>query len=117
MVEAVLLAISIGLVTWTADTVIKHGNTLASQDTKINGNELRIQNIESRGSSGLQAHEVMDDTRIGSLSARMDKIEQAILNLQSAPARLEAIQARLDGLMDGQKRIESQMMDHLKSLK
>jgi hypothetical protein len=113
VVEAVLLAISIGLVTWTANNVIAQGKELAKHETQIDINTSRITTIETKGSAGLQTHEQMDDTRIGSLNSRLDKVEQAVIGLQSAPAKLEAISARLESLAQGQQRIERQLEQHM----
>jgi hypothetical protein len=45
-------------------------------EEKTNSNTARIATIENQGSSGLRAHEQMDDQRIGDLNHRLAALEQ-----------------------------------------
>jgi hypothetical protein len=113
-VEAVILAMSVGLCAWTANTVINHGQAIAAQANQISVNSGRIANLETYGSRSFGAHESEDNRRIEDIKARIDKVETAVIVLQTAPAKLEAIAARLESLSQGQNRIENQMQDHFK---
>jgi hypothetical protein len=117
VVESVILAMSVGLMVWLSNVVIGHGNTLASQGTQIVVNTGRLDKLESVGSPKLTAHEAMDDRRIDGIDKRIEKLENAVIALQSAPGELKAIGARLDGLQSGQTRIERLFEEHLKATK
>jgi hypothetical protein len=111
-----VLAMSVGLMVWLANVVIAHGNTLASQGAIIGGISSRVEIIESQGSRSLGSHITLDNQRVDELTKRMEKLESAVLALQSAPGELKAINARLDSLKEGQTRMENMLSDHLKRL-
>lgn len=115
VVESVILAMSVGLMVWLSNVVINHGNTLASQGTQIGVNTGRLDKLETGGSPRLSAHEAMDDRRIEGIDKRLEKLESAVIALQSAPGELKAISARLDALQTGQYRIERLFEEHTKA--
>ena len=107
VVEAVILGMSVCLIVWTAKTVIDQGQTLSVHGNQIGVNTTRLDHLEAHGSSGLAAHEAMDEKRVEALQTRMDKLENAVISLQSTPGELKAITARLEALKEGQLRIEA----------
>lgn len=113
--EATILAIMVFISQWCIRTIIDHGNTLASMNTEITATDKRVDRIETRGSSGLESHIKEADSRAKSTDMRIDKLESAVLALQSAPGELKAISVRLDGLREGQARIEKMFEEHVKS--
>jgi hypothetical protein len=115
VVESVILAMSVGLMIWMCNVVITHGNVLATQGTKIEVNTDRLTRIETQGSSGLMSHVKDDDTRVQAIDRRLEKLESAVIALQTAPGELKAINARLDGIRDGQSRMEKMLDEHLKA--
>lgn len=117
VVESVVLAMSVVLMTWLANVVVQHGNILAGQTTQINVNSSRLDKIELHGSALLTAHSGLDDNRDDTTRSRLEKIEIAILVLQSAPGELKAIGVRLDGFADGIRRIEKTLEEHTKGTK
>lgn len=117
VVEATILAVTVGLTTWTAKTVIEHGNSLGIISTRELATESRVDRIESKGSASLETHIKEADAKNASMNSRVDKLETAVIGLQSAPGELKAIGVRLDNLRDGQQRIEKMFEDHLKNTK
>ena len=114
VVETVILAMSVGLMTWMCTIVIAHGNMLASYGTQIQVNSDRIGRIETSGSAGLMTHVKEDDARVGMMDRRIEKLEQAVIILQSAPAELKAIAIEIRNLREGQLRIENAIESHMK---
>ena len=113
VVESVILVICVGLTSWTATTVIAHGNTLSRQTAIVDATSQRVDRIETRGSAGLESHVTGDDARVEDVKKRLSRIEEAIIILQAAPGELKAINARLDALRDGQLRLEKQLESRL----
>lgn len=64
-----------------------------------------------KGSRGLESQA----TRLEGAEKRIEKLESAVIGLQSAPGELKAIGIRLDALADGQKRIESVLTEHMRN--
>jgi hypothetical protein len=64
----------------------------------------RLSRIEDKGSTALQAHVQEDNSRIGD-------IKNTLATLVAVPGRLEAVNARLDNLKEGQQRIEETLKD------
>ena len=87
------------------------------QTTQINVNSARLDKIELHGSAGLDSHAKLDDNRDDTTRSRLEKIEIAILALQTAPGELKAIGVRLDGFGDGIRRIEKSLEEHTKGTK
>lgn len=96
------------------NTLVAHSNSLAVHTSQINTSNARLDRLETKGSSNLAAHESQDDQRISSINGRLDKLENAVIALQAAPGELKAINARLDGIKEGQMRIEKALDDHMK---
>lgn len=117
VVESVVLLFAVGLTTWTANTVITHGNILASHSAVMDVNTRRLEQFEVSGSRGLGEHEKEDNTRIEELKRRMATVEAAIVALQTTPGELKAISARLDSIREGQGRIEKALEEHLNKSK
>lgn len=115
IVESVILLMSVGLMLWMCRIVIDHGNTLASHTTELKADNIRLDRIEVRGSEGLQSHVKEDDTRITDMKSRLDRLESAVIALQSAPGELKAISARLDAMRESQSRIERAIEEHVRS--
>lgn len=109
--ESVILAISVGLVAWTANTVISQGHIIAAINNQVLTNTGRLDNLENKGSSGLREHEKMDDNRIVEMQKRDDRLEAALNSLMSTPGELKAINIRLDGANKALERIESILYD------
>lgn len=114
VVESVILLVAVGMTTWTAHTVITQGNTLSSHSNQIGVNTGRLDKIEGAGSAGLQAHVREDDRRVLDIDKRLEKLEQAVIALQSAPGELKAMNARLESLGQSQVRIERALDEHMK---
>ena len=115
VVESVILAMSVGLMVWLANTVITHGNTLASQGNQIGVNTMRIDRIETTGSPQLVAHESQDDARISAHNARIERLEAAVLILQATPGELKAMTVEMRGLREGQDRILKSLDEHMRN--
>lgn len=110
VVESVILAMSVGLLCWIGNRVIAHGELLASHTAQITADTIKLDNLDTKGSRGLESA----TKRIDEDERRLDKIEAAILSLQTAPGELKAINARLDGIEKGQARIEKSLEDHMR---
>lgn len=115
VVEATILAIAVGLTTWTATSVIEHTRQIAVEQTKTEAVSLRVDKIETKGSSSLEAFEKESQAKDAAVNARLEKLEMAVISLQSAPGELKAIAARLDSLKEGQARIENALEVHLRN--
>lgn len=114
VVEAVILGMSVLLICWTANTVIDQGKELAQLRTTSNITVSRVDALEQHGSSGLGAHERMDDQWHKDNDRRIATLESAIITLQVATSKLESMSIRIDGLVSGQARIEKQLEDSRK---
>jgi hypothetical protein len=106
VVISVLLAVSVGLVCWTADKVIEHERELGKLDVRQQDVIAKVDIIETHGSRSLEAHIKDDDTRVAEIKDRVSKVETAILSLQNAATELKAVNVRLDTLKEGEERIE-----------
>lgn len=84
VVEAVVLAISVILVGWTANKCI-----WISEIVSMHGNQ------------------------IVDVSRRVDKLEAAALLSATVPGRIDALNARMDAFAEGQKRIELLLQQHI----
>lgn len=96
------------------NAVINHGNALAVHNSQIHATETRVTTLEDKGSRSLETHVREDDTRVVDLKARLDKVEAAVLLLQSMPGEIRAANVRLDAIRDGQTRIEKSLDEHMK---
>lgn len=114
VVESVILAMSVGLMVWMCNVVISQGQILASHTTMLIADDKRLSEIESAGSKNLISHVKSDDQRVADITARIDKLETAVLALQSTPGELKANSVRLDSLREGQARIEKLLDDYMK---
>lgn len=106
VVMAVVLAMSVGLTSWTATKVIYLGEIVSSQQVEIVQNSSRLDILEKFGSRTLESHISSDDSRVADIKVRLDKLESAVLALQSTPGELKAINVQLSALKEGQMRIE-----------
>jgi hypothetical protein len=106
VVESVILGMSVLLTAWTAQRVINYGETLAGHAAQISTNTGRLTTLEDRGSRSLESHSRLDDQRDTQLTERINKLETAILQLQSIPTEIKSIGIQLDALTDGQRRME-----------
>lgn len=96
------------------NTLVAHSNSLAVHTSQISASNARLDRLETKGSASLASHESQDDQRISGINGRLDKLENAVIALQAAPGELKAINARLDGIKEGQMRIEKALDDHMK---
>ena len=110
IVESVVLAMSVGLMVWLANVVIDHGNSLAAHAVRINGLSTQTETIEQHGSRAVETL----SGRVDSIAKQLDEMKASILALQTAPGELKAINIRLDGLKEGQGRMEKMMDEHFK---
>ena len=106
VVESVILGVSVLLVAWTAQRVISYGELLANHSANISTNTGRLNILEDRGSRGLESHSKTDDQRDSQLGERINKLEMALLLLQSVPGEIRAIGTQLEVLAEGQRRME-----------
>lgn len=106
IVISVLLAVSVGLVCWTANKVIEHERELGKLDVRQQDVIAKVDIIETHGSRSLESHIKDDDTRVAEIKERVSKVEAAIISLQTATTELKAVNVRLDNLKEGQARIE-----------
>ena len=97
---------SVGLMLWVANLVVEHGKALASHETSLRANESRLTDLENRGSRNLASHVMQDDVSMTAMSDRLGKLESAVVLLQTTPGELKAISVRLEGLREGQLRLE-----------
>ena len=109
IVESVILCMSVLLICWTAKVVIAQGNVLASHEAHIETNTTRLDSLEDRGSRSLESHAKLDDNRDINSSERLAKVEAAVIVLQTLPIEVKAIMIKLEGLNEGQLRIEKQL--------
>jgi hypothetical protein len=112
VIMTTMTTIMLGLGGWMAQTIVLHGNTLASQGTQIKINTERIDRVENIGSPQLNSHVQEDNSRIAAHQARLEKLEAAVLTLQATPGELKAISVELRGLKEGQLRIEKALEMH-----
>ena len=109
-VGPVLLALGVGFMfLWVASMVVEHGKILATHLGELKSHEARLAVIESGGNRGLASHLTEDAAHEVATGSRLDKLEQALLLLQQTPGELKAIGSRLDGLHDGQVRLEKML--------
>jgi len=106
VVESVVLAMSVGLMLWVANLVVEHGKMLASHETSIRAADSRLSELENRGSRNLASHVTQDEQQAMAVTERLSKLESAVLLLQTTPGELKAISVRLEGLREGQLRLE-----------
>lgn len=106
VIESVILAMSVGLMLWVANLVVEHGKILSSHDTLLKVNDSRLDTLEGRGSPGLIAHIVEENSDMTAMRARLDKMEAAVVVLQTTPGELRAISVRLEGIKEAQTRME-----------
>lgn len=106
VIESVILAMSVGLMLWVANLVVEHGKILASHDTTLKVDDNRLDSLESRGSPTLGAHVVEENAELSAMRARLDKMESAVVILQSTPGELRAIAVRLESIKEAQIRME-----------
>jgi hypothetical protein len=111
--ESVILAVSVGLVTWTSNTVISQGKAIATMNNQIITNTERLNVIEQRGSGSLREHEKEDDARIAELTRGAVRMDAVVTELRTTPGELKTINVRLDGLTKSLERIETQISQHL----
>jgi hypothetical protein len=114
VVEAVVLAMSIMLVCWTAKTVIEQGKVQSTHTAQIATNTGRLDGLESHGSRGLEAHAGLDNQWHTDNERRLEKLEANMAVLQQSMGKLESMSVRLEGLVEGQSRIERQLEDKKK---
>lgn len=106
VVESVVLAMSVGLMLWVANLVVKHGEILSAHTTSLQVDDDRLDSLESRGSPTLAAHVTENISDLNAMRQRLDKLDTALLALQATPGKLETISVRLEGLREGQLRLE-----------
>ena len=106
VIESVVLAMSVGLMLWVANLAVEHGKALASHETSIRSTDTRLADLENRGSRNLASHVTQDDASMTAMSDRLGKLESAVVLLQTTPGELKAISVRLEGLREGQLRLE-----------
>jgi len=106
VIESVVLAMSVGLMLWVANLAVEHGKTLASHETSIRASDIRLSELENRGSRNLASHVTQDDQQALAVADRLGKLESAVVLLQTTPGELKAISVRLEGLREGQLRLE-----------
>lgn len=106
VIESVILAMSVGLMLWVANLVVEHGKILASHDTTLKIDNSRLESLEGKGSPSLVAHVVEENAELAAVRARLDKMEAAVVALQSTPGELRAIAVRLEGIKEAQTRME-----------
>ena len=106
VIESVILAMSVGLMLWVSNLVVEHGKIISSHATMLQLDNSRLDAIESRGSPTLAAHVQEDNAEMGAIRARLDKMESAVVVLQTTPGELRAISVRLEGIKEAQTRIE-----------
>ena len=109
VIESVILAMSVGLMLWVANLVVEHGKLLSSHDTMLKIDDARLDSLESRGSPTLSAHMSEDAAEMSALRLRLDKVEAALLILQSTPSELKAIAVRLESIKEAQTRMEKSL--------
>lgn len=109
VVEAVILGMAVLMNVWNSKMVINHESQIAKEETKNAALDVRMTRVETGGSSSLVAHEKEDDQRVSDLKMRVEKLETAVLTLQSTPGELKAIGVSLQTLHEGQKRIEERL--------
>lgn len=107
--ESVVVAVMVYMTTRIVNTQILHGEELASHRTEIRNIDSRVENIDMKGSRAVESLTV----EVGTIKREMIEVRQAITILQTAPGELKAINVRLDGLVDGQKRIEKALDEHM----
>lgn len=118
VIETAILLFCVGLCTWNAKMVFSHEREMGEIRTQLNADEKsedkRLTELESGGSRGLQSHVKSDDQRVADMTARIEKLESAVLALQSIPGELKANSVRLDSLREGQSRIEKALDEYIK---
>lgn len=114
VIESVILAMSVGLMLWVANLVVEHGKILASHDTLLKLDNDRLDVLEGRGSPSLIAHVVEEGATLSAIKARLDKMEAAVLVLQTTPGELRAISVRLESIKEAQTRMEKALDEAVK---
>lgn len=117
VVESIILAMSVGLMLWVANLVVEHGKILAAHDTMLKVDDSRLDSLEVRGSPSLGAHMVEENSELSAVRARLDKMEAAVLILQTTPGELRAISVRLESIKEAQVRMERALDDATTRLK
>lgn len=84
VIEAIIVAMSVGLLCWLAAKVV-----------------------------GLAELVSMHGNQIVDIASRVNRLETAVLVAAQTPGKLEAVAVRLDHLMEGQRRFERLMEEHL----
>jgi len=107
VIESVILFMTVGIMSWLSINVIEQGKSITSHGTSIMYNTSRLDSLESKGSRSLEGHVKEDDARVTDLKSRIERLEIAVLSLATVPAKM-------DNLLDGQRRIERQFEDHTK---
>ena len=107
IIVSVVLAASVGLTCWTANKVVTLSELVSALKTQADINTGRIDSIEKFGSRTLDSHITSDDARVADIKVRIDKLENAVLSLQSIPGDLKAINVQLDAFRESLSRIES----------
>lgn len=110
VVESVILAMSVGLMVWLSNVVIGQSQTLAAHAVQINNNAIKVESIEVHGSRAVENL----SGRVDSIAKQLEDLRAAIIVLQTAPGELKAMNTRLDGLKEGQVRIEKMFEEHLR---
>ena len=96
---------------WMMTTMLDITKQQAAQGNQIHVNTERLGKIETTGSSGLQSHEMKDETRFTASTDRMEKLEAAGLILQQTPGELKSLAVEMRGLREGQLRIEESLKE------
>ena len=109
VVESVILGMSVGLIAWTAHTVISQGRELSSHEAHITTNTGRLGMLEDRGSRSLETHVKADDEREIATLERVAKLESAMTIMQTIAGDLKAVAVKLEVLTEGQRRLEAKL--------
>lgn len=104
------MALCLSLLAYDAKVLVAQGEVVAVLQSKVEDHRDRLIKLEGSGSESLRTHVKDDDTRVQDIKDRISKLESAYLLLSSMPGELKAISARLDGLQEGQRRIENHVI-------
>lgn len=103
------LAATIAILAWTVRTVVTHGEAIAVLQTQETTTSRDIREIQSVGSVGLQTHMKDDDNRVATMKDEIRELRSWIVPMQSLPAKI-------DNLVEGQKRLEAAMAEQRAAL-
>lgn len=111
VLQAVITAVIVIMLGIMVNTVILQGNLIAQHSTQFATTADRLLVLEQKGSRSMEVYAAKAED----IAKRVERLEAAVLVLQTAPGELKAINVRLDMLQESQKRIEQGLKEHMKN--